>query len=181
MAEWYRSGAIINGLHRLCNTALTASIQVARPPRGCLASFFPTMSTSPPRNPSRANSAARKRGRAKSDWLASSLTTAKAVAAGAECIPFPYVKDAFGIVVVILETVGVWSLINSGNLTHVRPQKVKKNRDDLKELCDSIMGITGIVQEQLSSHAHTPALDFRNLCQELEGWLFHFSVLTVGC
>jgi hypothetical protein len=44
---------------------------------------------------------------ANSDWLASSLTTAKMVAAGAECIPFPYVKGAFGIVVVILETVEV--------------------------------------------------------------------------
>jgi hypothetical protein len=125
-AEWYRSGAIINRLHRLCNTALNVS--VAR--QLCRSSLSPTMSTPPPLNPAPpASSSARKQGtmfrvfkspEAKSDWLTSSLTTAKMVAA-AECIPSPYVKGAFGIVVVILETVDVWSLINSGNLTHPRP------------------------------------------------------------
>ncbi|KAJ7626713.1 hypothetical protein B0H17DRAFT_1150942 [Mycena rosella] len=89
----------------------------------------------------------------KSDWLATSLTTAKGVAAAAECIPFPYVKGAFGTVVVILETI----------------EKVKKNRDDLKELCGNIMEMVQIIQDQLSLHVDTPAANFRRLCEDLEG------------
>ncbi|KAJ7661202.1 P-loop containing nucleoside triphosphate hydrolase protein [Mycena rosella] len=93
----------------------------------------------------------------KSDWLAFSLTTAKGVAAAAECIPFPYVKGAFGTVVVILETV----------------EKVKKNRDDLKELCGNIMDIVQIIQDQLSSHVDTAAVKFKQLCEDLEGFAKH--------
>ncbi|KAJ7467683.1 hypothetical protein FB451DRAFT_1369325 [Mycena latifolia] len=90
-----------------------------------------------------------------SDWLETSLTTAKAVTAAAECIPFPYVKGVFGTVVVILETV----------------EKVKKNRDDLKELCENIMEIISIIQDQLSSHGDTAAVKFKGLCEDLEGVL----------
>ncbi|KAJ6583089.1 hypothetical protein DFH09DRAFT_280467 [Mycena vulgaris] len=91
----------------------------------------------------------------KSDWLAGSLTTAKVIAAGAECIPFPYVKGVFGTVVLILETV----------------EKVKRNRDGLKELCEDIVEVIGIVQDRLSSHADTTAVEFRRLCEKLEGVL----------
>ncbi|KAJ6545990.1 hypothetical protein DFH09DRAFT_652564 [Mycena vulgaris] len=91
----------------------------------------------------------------RSDWLAGSLTTAKLIAAGAECIPFPYVKGVFGMVVVILETV----------------EKVKRNRDDLKELCEDIVEIIRIIQGRLSSHADTTAVEFRRLCEKLEGVL----------
>ncbi|KAJ7673586.1 hypothetical protein B0H17DRAFT_1208283 [Mycena rosella] len=82
---------------------------------------------------------------ATSDWLATSLTTAKGVAAAAECIPFPYV--------VILGTV----------------EKVKKNRDDLKELCGNIMEIIKIIQDQLSSHGDTAAAKFKGLCEDFDG------------
>ncbi|KAJ7452843.1 hypothetical protein FB451DRAFT_1373962 [Mycena latifolia] len=90
-----------------------------------------------------------------SDWLSTSLTTAKGIAAGAECIPFPGVKSVFGTAVVILETV----------------EKVKRNRDDLKELCGNIMEIVGIVQDQLSSHGDTAAVKFKGPCEDLEGAL----------
>ncbi|KAJ6547811.1 hypothetical protein DFH09DRAFT_1281763 [Mycena vulgaris] len=90
-----------------------------------------------------------------SDWLAGLLTTAKLIAAGADCIPFPYVKGVFGMVVIILETV----------------EKVKRNRDDLKELCEDIVEIIGIVQGRLSSHADTTAVEFRRLCEKLEAVL----------
>ncbi|KAJ6545994.1 hypothetical protein DFH09DRAFT_1321232 [Mycena vulgaris] len=89
----------------------------------------------------------------KSDWLAGSLTTAKLIAAGAECIPFPYVKGVFGTVVVILETM----------------EKVKRNRDDLKELCGNIMDIIQIIQDQLLTHGDTGALKFKRLCEDLAG------------
>ncbi|KAJ6547760.1 hypothetical protein DFH09DRAFT_1281746 [Mycena vulgaris] len=91
----------------------------------------------------------------KSDWLASSLTTAKLIAAGAECIPFPYVKGVFGTAIVILETV----------------EKVKRNRDDLKELCGNIMDIIKIIQDQLLTHGDTDALKFKGLCEDLAGVL----------
>jgi hypothetical protein len=113
---------------------------------------------------------------ANSDWLASSLTTAKMVTAGAECIPFPYVKGAFGMVVVILETVEVRYFFILEISLMLCSQKVKKNRDDLKELCDSIMEIVRIVQGQLSAHANTTALEFKRLCEELERWPLNFLV-----
>ncbi|KAJ6506482.1 hypothetical protein DFH09DRAFT_1289119 [Mycena vulgaris] len=87
----------------------------------------------------------------KSDWLAGSLTTAKVIGAGAECIPFPYVKGVFGMVVMILETV----------------EKVKHNRDDLKELCGNIVEIIKIIQDQLVAHRDTGALKFKGLCEDL--------------
>ncbi|KAJ6477799.1 hypothetical protein DFH09DRAFT_1467602 [Mycena vulgaris] len=70
---------------------------------------------------------------ARSNWLSTSLLTAKAITAGAECLPFPYVKGIFGMVVAILKTV----------------ENVKKNRDDLKELCGNIMDIIRIVENQI--------------------------------
>ncbi|KAJ7446603.1 hypothetical protein FB451DRAFT_1188696 [Mycena latifolia] len=91
----------------------------------------------------------------KSDWLATSLITARAVTAGAECLPFPYLKGVFGTAVVILETV----------------EKVKKNRDDVKDLCGNIMEIIKIIQDQLSSHGETAAMRFKALCEDLEGVL----------
>ncbi|KAJ6521304.1 hypothetical protein DFH09DRAFT_223266 [Mycena vulgaris] len=115
------------------------------------------VSSSSPQTPAKGSGVfeGRLSSQSKSDWLAGSLTTAKLIAAGAECIPFPYVKGVFGMVVIILETV----------------EKVKRNRDDLKELCEDIVEIIGIVQGRLSSHADTTAVEFRRLCEKLEGVL----------
>jgi hypothetical protein len=33
------------------------------------------------------------------------------ITAAGECLPFPYVKGAFGIVVIFLETVEVWFIV----------------------------------------------------------------------
>ncbi|KAJ7120874.1 hypothetical protein C8R44DRAFT_853251 [Mycena epipterygia] len=90
-----------------------------------------------------------------SDWVGTSLLTAKAIAAGAECLPFPYVKGVFGIVVTLLEMV----------------EKVKKNRDDLKDLCDDTLAIMKIVQDQISAHGDTAATKFKGLCEDLENCL----------
>ncbi|KAJ7343824.1 hypothetical protein DFH08DRAFT_1081240 [Mycena albidolilacea] len=87
-----------------------------------------------------------------SDWLAPSILTAKTVTAAAECFPFPYVKGVFGTVVILLETV----------------EKVKKNREDLKELCQTTMEIVTILQDQLSMHGNTAAVKLKGLCEELE-------------
>ncbi|KAJ6547806.1 hypothetical protein DFH09DRAFT_1087554 [Mycena vulgaris] len=95
----------------------------------------------------------------KSDWLTGSLTTAKLITAGAECIPFPYVKGVFGMVVIILEMVEV------GNCE----SEAESGRPE--ELCEDIVEIVGIVQGRLSSHADTTAVEFRILCEKLEGVL----------
>ncbi|KAJ6467936.1 hypothetical protein DFH09DRAFT_1482247 [Mycena vulgaris] len=91
----------------------------------------------------------------KIDWLASSLATAKAVSVAAESISVSYVKPVFGMAVIILETI----------------EKGKKNRDGLKELCESVTEIIRIVQGQLSSHADVNARKFKGLCADLEGLL----------
>ncbi|KAJ7480568.1 hypothetical protein FB451DRAFT_1446408 [Mycena latifolia] len=93
--------------------------------------------------------------KSKSDWLAPSILTAKTIAAGTECALFPYVKGAFGMIVILLETV----------------EKVKKNRDDLKDLCESSMEIMKIIQDQISSHGDTAAVKFKSLCEEFESVL----------
>ncbi|KAJ7348471.1 hypothetical protein DFH08DRAFT_743874 [Mycena albidolilacea] len=90
-----------------------------------------------------------------SDWLANSLLTARMITAAAECAPFPYVKGVFGAVVVLLETV----------------EKVKKNRDSLKELCENITEIIGIVQDEIATHGNTSALKFKGLCEQLQSCL----------
>ncbi|KAJ7760873.1 hypothetical protein DFH07DRAFT_918494 [Mycena maculata] len=92
-----------------------------------------------------------------SDWLATSITLAKAVSAGAQCLPFPYVQAVFVTVVDILQTV----------------EKVKKNRADVKELCGNILDILNCIQDQLGSRG--AAVKFEILCEEfasaLEGVL----------
>ncbi|KAJ6545982.1 P-loop containing nucleoside triphosphate hydrolase protein, partial [Mycena vulgaris] len=50
-------------------------------------------------------------------------------------------------------------------------EKVKRNRDDLKELCGNIMDIIQIIQDQLMTHGDTGALKFKRLCEDLAGVL----------
>ncbi|KAJ7486481.1 hypothetical protein FB451DRAFT_1534312, partial [Mycena latifolia] len=83
------------------------------------------------------------------------LLAAKTITAGAECVPFPYVKGAFGVIVVLLETI----------------EKAKKNRDDLKELCENSMEIMKIIQDQILSHGSTAAEKLKSVCVELESAL----------
>ncbi|KAJ6476787.1 hypothetical protein DFH09DRAFT_1108736 [Mycena vulgaris] len=93
--------------------------------------------------------------KSETDWLGPALLTAKAITAGAECVPFPYVKGAFGTVVILLETV----------------EKVKKNHSDLKELCSNALQIMAIVQDQITLHGEAGAEKMRDLCQKFESSL----------
>ncbi|KAJ7476092.1 hypothetical protein FB451DRAFT_1245755 [Mycena latifolia] len=95
------------------------------------------------------------RSSSQSDWLATSLLAAKTITAGAECLPFPYVKGAFGMVSILLEAV----------------EKAQKNREDLRELCGDVMEILNIIQDQISSHGDVAALKFKVQCQELDALL----------
>ncbi|KAJ6533760.1 P-loop containing nucleoside triphosphate hydrolase protein [Mycena vulgaris] len=51
------------------------------------------------------------------------------------------------------------------------PNKVTKNRDDLKELCENIIEIIRIVQQQLSTHGEITAVRFKSLCEDLDSML----------
>ncbi|KAJ7640612.1 hypothetical protein B0H17DRAFT_467315 [Mycena rosella] len=54
---------------------------------------------------------------------------------------------------------------------HPGDSRVKKNRDDVKELCANIMEIVNIIQDQLSSHGDTAAVKFKGLCEDFESVL----------
>ncbi|KAJ7328347.1 hypothetical protein DFH08DRAFT_815846 [Mycena albidolilacea] len=86
------------------------------------------------------------------NWVSNSLLAAKAISAGVDCLPFPYVDGLFRMVVILLETV----------------EKLKKNRDDLKELCECTVEIIKTVSAQISSQGKTAALRLQDLCRELE-------------
>ncbi|KAJ7486470.1 hypothetical protein FB451DRAFT_770862, partial [Mycena latifolia] len=91
----------------------------------------------------------------RSDWLGPALLAAKTINAAAEGVPFPYVKGAFGVIVVLLETV----------------EKANKNQDDLKELCENSTEIMEIIRDQISSHGPTAAEKLKSVCEELESAL----------
>jgi hypothetical protein len=107
-----------------------------------------------------------------SDWLANSLLTARMIIAAAECAPFPDVKGVFGVVVVLPETVEVCSvdiLQNFQSNLNLVSQKVNKNRDSLKELCENITEIIGTVRDGIATHDDTSALKFKGLCESYKG------------
>ncbi|KAJ7716771.1 hypothetical protein B0H16DRAFT_1898212 [Mycena metata] len=93
--------------------------------------------------------------KSKSDWLAPAILTAKTITAAAECAPFPYIKGVSGTVLILLETVVA----------------VKKNREDLEELCNSATEIITILHDQILAHGNTAAIKFKGLCEELESYL----------
>ncbi|KAJ7921588.1 hypothetical protein B0H13DRAFT_1866560 [Mycena leptocephala] len=73
----------------------------------------------------------------------------------ADLIPVTYVKGAIGTVVILLETV----------------EKVKQNREDLRELCENTTRIAVYLGEQLASHQNTTAIKLKDMCEELESEL----------
>ncbi|KAJ7727581.1 hypothetical protein B0H16DRAFT_1778526 [Mycena metata] len=91
----------------------------------------------------------------KSEWLAPAILTARTITAAAECAPFPYIKGVSGTVLILLETV----------------ENVKKNREDLKELCNTTTEIVTIIHDQIVTHGNTVAVMFKVLCEELESHL----------
>ncbi|KAJ7192498.1 hypothetical protein GGX14DRAFT_26826 [Mycena pura] len=81
------------------------------------------------------------------------LLTARAINAAGECAP--YVAGVFGMAVVLLEAV----------------EKVKNNRDGLKNLCKQTVQTMNIIQDQMASNADVAAPKLTTLCAELESFL----------
>ncbi|KAJ7101190.1 hypothetical protein C8R44DRAFT_946677 [Mycena epipterygia] len=88
-------------------------------------------------------------------WLEALLFNAKMITAGADALPFPYVKGIFGTVVFLLEAV----------------QKVKQNQESMKELCGDTVDIITVLRDQISAYGDTAALKFKTQCEELEAFL----------
>ncbi|KAJ7480624.1 P-loop containing nucleoside triphosphate hydrolase protein [Mycena latifolia] len=112
--------------------------------------------SSPSPSPSRKHTATSSRSfksNSKSDWLGPTLLAVKTITAGTESVP--YVRRAFGMIVILLETV----------------EKVRKNRDDLKELCENSIEIMKIIQDQILSHGPTVAEKLKSVCEEFESTL----------
>ncbi|KAJ7079179.1 hypothetical protein C8R44DRAFT_863011 [Mycena epipterygia] len=138
---------LASGLCNSFDTISPPSTMSSQPPQNPAAVAGPTTTGTTPR-PLGSSS------ESKTDWLANSLLTAKIVTAAADSVPLPYVKGVFGTVVVLLETV----------------EKLKKNQDDLKDLCEDVMEIIDVVQG-LSTQQDTPAVQFKKKCDEFQGAL----------
>ncbi|KAJ7278550.1 hypothetical protein C8J57DRAFT_165428 [Mycena rebaudengoi] len=88
------------------------------------------------------------------DRLANLILTSKTLTAAAELMPFPYVKGALGPVIPILEAV----------------QKMRKNREDFEELCESIVSTVTIL-EKIAPHGADATSSLKRLCEDLRGLL----------
>ncbi|KAJ7463238.1 hypothetical protein FB451DRAFT_1370716 [Mycena latifolia] len=87
-----------------------------------------------------------------SPWLTTLIFNARAIAAAAESLPFPYVKGLFGTAAFLLETV----------------EKVQRNRDSMRELCADVVDIINVIRDRITSHRDTAALQFKAQCEELD-------------
>ncbi|KAJ7733175.1 P-loop containing nucleoside triphosphate hydrolase protein [Mycena metata] len=110
---------------------------------------------SEPSNPQQPTGKKKVSSKSKPDWLAPAILAARTITAAAECTPFPYIKGVCGTVVFLLETV----------------ENVKKNREDLKELCNTTAEIVAILHDHIVAYGATAAVKFKVLCEELESHL----------
>ncbi|KAJ7342743.1 hypothetical protein DFH08DRAFT_962791 [Mycena albidolilacea] len=94
-------------------------------------------------------------GSAAKEWLAHMILGVKTIAAGAEFIPVPYIRAAYGTVVILLETV----------------DKMKKNREDLLDLCESIVEIVRLLQAEVSAHENVAGVRLVGLCEDFISFL----------
>ncbi|KAJ7168441.1 hypothetical protein C8R46DRAFT_1267467 [Mycena filopes] len=93
--------------------------------------------------------------KSKANWLGTAITAAETVEAAAKLAPFPYVKDVAGVIVRILKAI----------------EQLKKNREDLKELCESSTEIASFLHDQIVQYGNTAAVKFKGLCEELKSYL----------
>ncbi|KAF7341587.1 hypothetical protein MSAN_02055800 [Mycena sanguinolenta] len=89
------------------------------------------------------------------DWLPNMIFAANAMAAAAEFVPIPCVRAAFSAVVAFLETVN----------------KVKRNREDLKDLCASTLEIIEILQEEMRAHGEVGVIRLNALLENFISFL----------
>ncbi|KAJ7222088.1 hypothetical protein GGX14DRAFT_662587 [Mycena pura] len=117
---------------------------------------FSAMSTNIPPNTSiSSKSQPQTVAKSKTNWLGPALLMVRGATASAEVVPFPYVKGVFATITTVLEAV----------------EKVRKNRDVLKELCEDITEITSVVRDKLSQDPNKVAGELEERCKELDSIL----------
>ncbi|KAJ7744119.1 hypothetical protein B0H16DRAFT_1560264 [Mycena metata] len=95
------------------------------------------------------------------DWLSQMIQAVRTIAAGADFVALPYVKTALGTIVVLLETV----------------DKLKKNREDLRDLCASTVEILLILRNEICTNGGALGVRFAGLCEDYIAFL---SILRRG-
>ncbi|KAJ7119749.1 hypothetical protein C8R44DRAFT_737517 [Mycena epipterygia] len=96
-------------------------------------------------------------------WLEALLFNAKLITAGADGLPFPYVKGVFSAVIFLLEAVQVWTELElslTENGANLVLKTVKQNQENMKELCGDTVNIITVLQDQISAYGDTAALRF---------------------
>ncbi|KAJ7168551.1 hypothetical protein C8R46DRAFT_1267779 [Mycena filopes] len=83
----------------------------------------------------------------KTDWLGAAITVAETVESAAELIPFPYVKGVAAVIVHLLRAI----------------EQLKKNHEDLKELCDSCTELTSFLRSQIVQYGNTAAIEIKSV------------------
>ncbi|KAJ7195794.1 hypothetical protein GGX14DRAFT_403763 [Mycena pura] len=90
-----------------------------------------------------------------SDWLGPTLLTARTMVAASENAPVPFVKGVFGTILIVLETI----------------DNVKKNRENLKQLCGNVIKIMKIVEGHIVFCEDVELSKLESLCADLESTL----------
>ncbi|KAJ6541506.1 hypothetical protein B0H19DRAFT_1381163 [Mycena capillaripes] len=108
------------------------------------------------------------------NWLAEMIFAAKAMAAAAEFIQVPCLRLAFGVVGIFWRQ----SMCVSQTVLRVPAdlllQKIKRNREDLRELCASILDIVIILEEEIKIYGQNAAVRFSGLLEKFISFLrFH--------
>ncbi|KAJ7711878.1 hypothetical protein B0H16DRAFT_1744743 [Mycena metata] len=91
----------------------------------------------------------------KSEGLAFLIMAVEAATAAGEFAPFPYIKGACGTFVTLPKAV----------------ENIRRNQEDLKELCEKIKEIVDILQVQISAGGATIAVRLKDVCEEFERFL----------
>lgn len=99
------------------------------------------------------------------DWLSEMIFATRAMTTGAEFVPLPGVRAVLGAVVIFLETVEVCRQALLRVLVDIRFQKIKRNREDLKDLCASTFEIVLILEEEVQIHGCTAGVRFAGLLE----------------
>ncbi|SJL18257.1 uncharacterized protein ARMOST_21842 [Armillaria ostoyae] len=87
--------------------------------------------------------------------LESCLQAARLTAAAGEMAPFPFVKGVAQCVVVVLEII----------------QKAANNRNDLRDLAESIVNTLVAVRDAVIEHGPTSTSHFQNICVEFQDYM----------
>ncbi|KAJ7671986.1 hypothetical protein B0H14DRAFT_3070086 [Mycena olivaceomarginata] len=104
------------------------------------------------------------------DWLAHVILTVKTIAAGAEFIPLPYIRAAFGTVVIFLRQL-MFESYPTTTLGLMETQKMNKNRDDLRDLCAGIIEILLLLRDEILIRGQVAGVRFIGLCEDFISFL----------